>query len=90
VVLAKQRFRLPRARSWRAVSHVRAVFRTYPHERSQHRERQVRKGAADAYPEARREPRKVFPKAILMTVQEVARRGSTPLLVSDGPRVLGS
>jgi K+-transporting ATPase ATPase B chain len=31
----------------------------------------------------------VFPKAILTTVQDVARRGSTPLLVSDGARVLG-
>ncbi len=30
-----------------------------------------------------------FPKAVLTTVQEVARRGSTPLLVSDGARVLG-
>ncbi len=31
----------------------------------------------------------VFPKGIQGTVQEVARRGSTPLLVADGGRVLG-
>jgi K+-transporting ATPase ATPase B chain len=31
----------------------------------------------------------IFPKAILTAVHEVARRGSTPLLVSDGARVLG-
>ena len=30
-----------------------------------------------------------FPRAVLSTVQDVARRGSTPLVVSDGPRVLG-
>ena len=29
------------------------------------------------------------PRAILSTVQDVGRRGSTPLLVSDGPRLLG-
>jgi len=28
-----------------------------------------------------------YSQSILMTVQEVPRRGSTPLLVSDGPRV---
>jgi K+-transporting ATPase ATPase B chain len=30
-----------------------------------------------------------FPKAVAAAVQEVARRGSTPLVVSDGARVLG-
>jgi len=30
-----------------------------------------------------------FPKAVQTSVEDVARRGSTPLLVSDGPRVLG-
>src|SRR6266436_5069168 len=42
-------------------------------------ERQVRKGAADAIQKHVESLGKVFPKAILTTVQEVARRGSTPL-----------
>jgi K+-transporting ATPase ATPase B chain len=51
--------------------------------------RQVRKGAADAI---RRQAEKLgqpFPRAVQASVDEVARRGSTPLIVSDGPRVLG-
>ena len=51
--------------------------------------RQVRKGAADAIQKHVESLGHAFPKAVLTTVQEVARRGSTPLLVSDGPRVLG-
>jgi K+-transporting ATPase ATPase B chain len=51
--------------------------------------RQVRKGAADAIQRHVESLGQTFPKAVLTTVQEVARRGSTPLLVSDGPRVLG-
>jgi potassium-transporting ATPase ATP-binding subunit len=51
--------------------------------------RQVRKGAADAIQKHVESLGQPFPKAVLTTVQEVARRGSTPLLVSDGPRVLG-
>ncbi|HEY9156204.1 MAG TPA: HAD-IC family P-type ATPase, partial [Opitutaceae bacterium] len=31
----------------------------------------------------------VFPKGVLSVVQDIARRGSTPLLVSEGARVLG-
>ena len=52
-------------------------------------DRQVRKGAADAIQKQVDPSGQVFPKAVLTTVQDVARRGSTPLLVSDGPRVLG-
>ena len=51
--------------------------------------RQVRKGAADAIQKHVESLRQAFPKAVLTAVQEAARRGSTPLLVSDGPRVLG-
>ena len=52
-------------------------------------ERRIRKGAPAAirtHVESLGHP---FPKAILGVVDEVARRGSTPLLVSDGARVLG-
>jgi potassium-transporting ATPase ATP-binding subunit len=51
--------------------------------------RQVRKGAADAIQRHVEASGQVFPRAVLSTVQDVARRGSTPLVVSDGPRVLG-
>ena len=51
--------------------------------------RRVRKGAADAIQKHVEASGHAFPRAVLTTVQEVARRGSTPLLVSDGPRVLG-
>jgi K+-transporting ATPase ATPase B chain len=51
--------------------------------------RQIRKGAADAIQKHVESLGQAFPRAVLTTVQEVARRGSTPLLVSDGPRVLG-
>ena len=51
--------------------------------------RQIRKGAADAilkYMTALGHP---FPSAVTDSVENVARKGSTPLVVSDGSRVLG-
>jgi K+-transporting ATPase ATPase B chain len=51
--------------------------------------RQIRKGAADAilkYMTALGHP---FPRAVTETVESVARKGSTPLVVADGARVLG-
>ena len=52
-------------------------------------QRQIRKGAADAIRRQVERLGQPFPKAVQTTVDEVARRGSTPLIVSDGPRVLG-
>jgi K+-transporting ATPase ATPase B chain len=52
-------------------------------------ERQIRKGATDAIHRQVESLGQPFPRAILTTVNEVARRGSTPLLVTDGARVLG-
>jgi len=52
-------------------------------------ERQIRKGAADAirgYVEAQQAK---FPEEAARAADIVARRGSTPLLVADGGRVLG-
>jgi len=86
VVLAKQRFKLRE----RDLASLHATFVPFSaHTRMSGVDlgtRQVRKGAADAI---QKHIGDAFPKAILTTVQEVARRGSTPLLVSDGPRVLG-
>jgi K+-transporting ATPase ATPase B chain len=51
--------------------------------------REVRKGAADSvkkHVEALGHP---FPAELGRTIEDVARRGSTPLVVIDGPRVMG-
>lgn len=51
--------------------------------------RQVRKGAAEAIRQHVERLGGAFPSALIATVDEVARRGSTPLVVSDGVKVLG-
>ncbi len=50
---------------------------------------QIRKGAADAIRTHIEGLGGRFPPALLGTVEEVARRGSTPLVVAEGDRVLG-
>ncbi len=89
VVLAKQRFKLRE----RDLSTLQASFVAFSaHTRMSGVDfggRSIRKGAADAiqkYIEARGQ---VFPKGILTVVEDIARRGSTPLLVADGGRALG-
>ena len=89
VVLAKQRFAL-RERDLRALGATFVAFSA--HTRMSGVDigtRQVRKGAADAIMKHVEEAGSVFPKGIQSAVQEVARRGSTPLLVADAGRVLG-
>jgi K+-transporting ATPase ATPase B chain len=89
VVLAKQRFKL-RERDLAALAPTFVPFSAHTRMSGVNLgERQVRKGAADAIQKHVESFGQIFPKAILTTVQDVARRGSTPLLVSDGPRVLG-
>ena len=51
--------------------------------------RQIRKGSADAIRSFVAEQGGEFPRSIQRTVDEVARRGSTPLVVAEGPNVLG-
>ncbi|WP_168074470.1 potassium-transporting ATPase subunit KdpB [Caulobacter sp. SSI4214] len=51
--------------------------------------RQIRKGAASAIRAHVEAMGGVFPKEVTTTVEEVSRRGSTPLVVSDGTNVLG-
>ena len=89
VVLAKQRFKL-RERD------IHALGATFIHFSAQTRmsgvnldSRQIRKGSADAI---RRHVESLgghFPDAVTHVVDEVARRGSTPLVVADGAKVLG-
>lgn len=51
--------------------------------------RQVRKGAVDAIRRHVESLGGTFPAAVAGSVDEVARHGSTPLVVADGTRVLG-
>jgi K+-transporting ATPase ATPase B chain len=51
--------------------------------------RTVRKGAADAVRAHVDAQGGVFPLGVVQAVEAVARRGSTPLVVADGARVLG-
>lgn len=52
-------------------------------------ERQIRKGAADSIRRFVEEAGGLYPKAVEAMVDEVARRGSTPLVVAEGSRTLG-
>jgi K+-transporting ATPase ATPase B chain len=51
--------------------------------------RQIRKGSAQAIRAHVRELGGVFPSGIERAVDEIARRGGTPLVVADGERVMG-
>ena len=51
--------------------------------------RQIRKGASDAISKFMSALGHPFPRAVTEIVENVARKGSTPLVVSDGARVLG-
>ena len=51
--------------------------------------RQVRKGAAEAIRAWVTAQGTVFPPAVDTAVNDIARKGSTPLVVADGSRVLG-
>jgi potassium-transporting ATPase ATP-binding subunit len=89
VVLAKQRFSLRQ----RDLASLHATFIPFSaHTRMSGvdlGDRKIRKGAADAIQRHVESLQAVFPKAVAVATQEIARRGSTPLLVSDGARVLG-
>src|ERR1700683_725116 len=89
VILAKQRFNL-RERDLQSLSATFVPFSAHTRMSGVNiGGRQIRKGAADAIQKHVEALGQVFPKSILGTVDEIARRGSTPLLVSDGSRVLG-
>jgi K+-transporting ATPase ATPase B chain len=89
VVLAKQRFNL-RERDLKQLAATFIPFSAHTRMSGVNiGERQVRKGAADAIQRHVESLGQVFPKPIQTTVSEVARRGSTPLLVADAGRVLG-
>jgi K+-transporting ATPase ATPase B chain len=89
VILAKQKYGF-RERD------VQALGATFVHFSAQTRmsgvnieERQIRKGAADAIRGYVEEQGGTFPAEFRKQVDDVARRGSTPLVVAEGTRVLG-
>jgi K+-transporting ATPase ATPase B chain len=89
VILAKQRFNL-RERDLQSLSATFVPFSAHTRMSGVNiGGRQIRKGATDAIQKHVEGLGQVFPKSILGTADEIARRGSTPLLVSDGSRVLG-
>ncbi|QLH48604.1 MAG: potassium-transporting ATPase subunit KdpB [Candidatus Accumulibacter cognatus] len=89
VVLAKQKFNL-RERD------IHALNASFVHFSAHTRmsgvdlgDRQIRKGAAGAISSHVESLGGSFPALVTTLVDEVARRGSTPLVVADGARVLG-
>ena len=89
VVLAKQKYNL-RERD------IHALDAHFIHFSAQTRmsgvdlgERQIRKGSASAIQKHVESLGGAFPSQIAIVIDSVARRGSTPLVVADGPRVLG-
>jgi K+-transporting ATPase ATPase B chain len=89
VVLAKQRFNLRE----RNLSQLDATFVPFSaHTRMSGVNlgtREVRKGAAQAVRQHIEAQGFTFPIGVSQSVDEVARKGSTPLVVADGGRVLG-
>ena len=89
VVLAKQRFQL-RERDLQSLKATFVAFSAHTRMSGVNiGERQIRKGAPDAIRKHIEALGQLLPRGILTSVDDIARRGSTPLLVSDGPRVLG-
>ena len=89
VVLAKQRFNL-RERD------IHALGATFIHFSAQTRMsgvdldgRRIRKGSADAIRRHVETQNGSFPAEVVTSIDHVARRGSTPLVVADGSKVLG-
>jgi len=89
VVLAKQKYGL-RGRD------IQSLGATFVHFSAQTRMsgvnlegRQIRKGAADAILAYVKEQGGLFPRDIQTLVDDVARRGSTPLVVAENAKVLG-
>jgi K+-transporting ATPase ATPase B chain len=89
VVLAKQRFNLRE----RNLSQLEATFLPFSAQTRMSGvnlgKREVRKGAAQAVRLHIEAQGFTFPVGVSQSVDEVARKGSTPLVVADGGRVMG-
>ncbi len=89
VVLAKERYKL----RGREIGNLHAEFISFTAQTRMSgvdmQGRNIRKGAADAIAGYVTERGGVFSDAVKTAVDEISRRGGTPLAVADGPRVLG-
>ena len=89
MVLAKQKFNL-RERDIKSLDATFVHFSAHTRMSGvDMRGKQIRKGAADAIRKHVEDLGSHFPPSVLGTVEAVARRGSTPLVVAEGSRVLG-
>ncbi|WP_431223260.1 potassium-transporting ATPase subunit KdpB [Serratia sp. L9] len=89
VVLAKQRFNL-RERDLQALSATFIPFSAQTRMSGVNvQDRMIRKGAVDAIRRHVESNNGHFPRAVDDLVESVARTGGTPLVVAEGPRVLG-
>ncbi|NRR33216.1 potassium-transporting ATPase subunit KdpB [Oxalobacteraceae bacterium] len=89
VVLAKQRFNIRE----REMAALHAVFLPFSANTRMSGidigERQIRKGAAEAVRKHVEALGQAYPAEVARAVDDIARRGSTPLVVADGDRVMG-
>jgi K+-transporting ATPase ATPase B chain len=89
VVLAKQKFNL-RERDIKSLGATFVPFSAHSRMSGVNLGgREIRKGASDAIRAWVESKGGTFPGEVLMIVDNVARRGSTPLVVTEGTRVLG-
>ncbi|HEX8739544.1 MAG TPA: potassium-transporting ATPase subunit KdpB [Casimicrobiaceae bacterium] len=89
VVLAKEKYGL-RERDIRALGATFVPFSAHTRMSGVNLDgREIRKGAADAIRVFVESKGGRFPAEVTTAVESVARRGSTPLVVADGARVLG-
>ncbi len=89
VALARQKFNFPE----RSRNDLQATFIPFSAEKRVSGiitpDRHILKGATDAICEAVASQNGVPPPEILSKIEEIARHGGTPLLVSEGPKILG-
>ncbi|MEW6337454.1 MAG: potassium-transporting ATPase subunit KdpB [Acidobacteriota bacterium] len=89
VVLAKERFGI-RGRNMQALGATLVPFTAQSRMSGLDLDgRRIRKGAVDAVDRWVREQGGSFPEDVRSVADRVAREGATPLVVADGPRVLG-
>ncbi len=89
VIFAKERYGL-RAHDWRELEATFVPFtaRTRMSGVNVHG-RAIRKGAADAVEAWVKEQGGIFPASVHAVADTISRQGGTPLVVAEGPRVLG-
>lgn len=89
VILAKEKFNF-RERDINALGATFVPFTAYTRMSGVNLgERQIRKGAVEAIRKQVAALGGAFPEEAVILAEQVARRGSTPLIVTDGSRVLG-